>query len=364
MINVIEIDLRNATYQSGIAKYWSCLAPHMPEDVRTYRVVFYAMAGIRDVRIVPGDEELSVYMPVGFPSQTLYESVYAFLGERLVSSKNLIIKSNCLGCEGLAYLIRSRVWCKTLGVLHCLPHRSMGANGQFPPANPFFNMDHVIGVCDLAHEYFNGVKNTRPTSIIYNGLDVPKIKNKKKKDGVFRFIFANGLSPHKGLQRILPAIRHVASRHPIEVIVLGGCADDVKLANEFQGLPINYVGLVTDDAVIQSYYEQADCALFASFSEACSYAGIEAMAYNLPIISSDAAGLVEMFDKAALYAKTGPDGRLDADEYALHMLHVIEQSRLRTQLAVRAYARYLARYTAKRMASKTVELYRKLLAQS
>ncbi len=58
---------------------------------------------------------------------------------------------------------------------------------------------------------------------------------------------------------------------------------------------------------MKEYYDSADCALFASRSESCSFAGIEAMANNLPIISTDAPGLTEMFGNAALFVKMDID---------------------------------------------------------
>jgi len=142
---------------------------------------------------------------------------------------------------------------------------------------------------------------------------------------------------------------------------LGGGQPDEKTAREISDLPIVNVGLLNDSDKIAQYYEQADCALFASYSEACSFAGIEAMSYNLPIISSDAAGLVEMFGSAALYAKTDKERNLNVSQYADNMNTVIENARVRSKLAVVAYARYLERYTAQKMAKNTLNLYKKLL---
>ncbi|MBQ8294763.1 MAG: glycosyltransferase family 4 protein, partial [Alphaproteobacteria bacterium] len=110
------------------------------------------------------------------------------------------------------------------------------------------------------------------------------------------------------------------------------------------------------------YYDMSDCVLFASLSEACSIAGIEAMSRNMPIISTNCEGLAEMFGDAALYAKMGADYSIDPDEYAAHMCSIIENKRLRNKLSVMAYSRYLARYTAKKMCNETLALYKKLVA--
>lgn len=360
IINIIELDSRDARYQSGIARYLDVLADNMPSNVHTLRIIFYRSPDTRELRIVPSESEISIYHPDGFPSPTLYDAVITLIGARLQNMPNLIVKSNCLGLERFAYMLRSRFYCKIIGVLHCLPSVAPTANGM-AQSNPFFNMDHVILVCDCARAYLAAVKNNRPFSVVYNGIAPVKSVSKRMHDDVFRFIFANGLATHKGLARILPAIATVARQHKIEVVVLGGGSLSDELKSQVADLPIKFVGLVTDGDDIASYYDQADCALFASYSEACSYAGIEAMAYNLPIVSSDVAGLREMFAGAALYARAGDDKKLDVDEYAQHMIRIITSAGTRARLGAVGYGRYLQRYTARRMTRETLKIYKSLI---
>lgn len=363
IINVIEIDGRDARFQSGIERYLSILSSAMPEHVKTTRIIFYWSPEFKELKIKQNGDEISVYHPTGFPGASLFEAVIAYIGPKIAQMENLIIKSNCLGFEGLAYNLRARFYAKTVGVLHCLPHRARGSEGKFPPNNAFFNMDHVILVCEHGREFLDGVKNKQPYSVIYNGIDIPKVDLKAKpKDGVFRFLFAHGWGGHKGMERIIPAIKKVYETHKnIEVIVVGGFAPDDKIFEKIDGLPITKVGLLENPEDIKKYYEMCDCALFASYSEACSFAGIEAMAYDMPIISSDAAGLVEMFGKAAIIVRSNDKGELDADEYARQMIRVMETPTLRTKMGILAYARYKERYTAKKMARDTVKLYEDLL---
>lgn len=359
-INIIELDSRDVAYQTGIQRYFDVLAQHMPENVKTFKIIFYRQPSNSEVTIRQTDDELQVFHPVGFPAPSLYEAVIAFIGNKLGAMENLIIKSNCLSLEQLTYAIKGRFYCKTMGVLHCLPHRS-GPVPAFPPVNPFGNMDHVVVVCDTGKEFLEGVKNKRPFSVIPNGIDKPVIKSKKKDDGVFRFIFANGWAPHKGLIKIIPAIKQVAEKHKIEVIVLGGQRAEDKIPEDIDQLPIVRTGLINDPEEINKYYEMADAALFASGSEACSFAGIEAMAYNLPIVSTDAAGLVEMFNKAALFVQMDEKKDFNPDNYAQQMIRLIENKKLRSKLSILAYARYLERYTAKKMAKDTINLYEQIL---
>lgn len=361
IINVIEIDSKDARYQTGIERYMNILRDNMPKNVSTFRIIFYRTPDCRNVSMEMTDSELSIIHPHDFAAQSLYPAIITMLRERLGQMRNLIVKSNCLGTEGLAYAIRSNVFCHTIGVLHCVPN-TISANSR---QNPLFGMDHIISVCESALPWLQSVGNTRPVSIIYNGINRPTIsKVGTNNDGKFRFIFANGLAPHKGFAKIVPAIRRIVDHYKIEVIVLGG-SDDAgrKVLDENKDLPIKYVGLLTDNAEIDKYYQMADCALFASPSEACSFAGIEAMAYNLPIVSTNAPGLCEMFGpKGALYVAMDGNSNINADEYATQMMRIIDDARLRRRIAIALYSRYLSRYTAQKMAHNTVDLYKKLIS--
>lgn len=351
-INVIEIDSRDARYQSGIARYFDILDGGMPANIATYRIVFYHSPEITDIKIQKSDTELAVHHPNEFPAQTLFEAVFALIAPRLNMMQNLIVKNNCLGMEPFTYMIKSRIYCKTIGVLHCMPQL------QHMLANPFFNMDHVVLVAPNGIQYLNHIKNNRPHSIISNGIHRPIVNNRKNDDGVFRFIFANGWNPHKGLVKIMPAIQSVAQKHNIEVLVLGGCGDeDIKEFTQSANLPIKHVGLVNNPDEMAQYYASADAALFASASEACSFAGIEALAYNLPVCSTNATGLREMFDGVAMFANIDEKGDIDLVQYEKNMLRIIENRAQRLKMGVLAYSRYLQRYTAKKMISSYIRLY-------
>ena len=357
IINVIEIDSRDARYQSGIATYFNVLADGMPSNINTYNIVFYRSPEYKDITITDTDNELQIRHPEEFPIAALFETVFTYMIPKLKTMKNLIVKSDCLSCENLAYIIKSRVYCKTIGVLHCQP--AINTTPGFVPVDPYFNMDHIILVGDNGKKYMQYWNCGRPYTVIYNGVDKPKITTTHPKDNVFRFIFANGWAPHKGFKKIIPAIRQVAKKHKIEVYVLGGHAkEDEQTFQEIKDLPIINMGLVNDEKQIRACYERADCALFASQTEACSFAGIEAMAYNLPIISTNERAMVEMFDNAALFVEMGPNFEINTEEYAKQMLRVIEERGLRTKLGAIGYSRFLSRYTRKKMLEKTINIYK------
>ncbi len=88
---------------------------------------------------------------------------------------------------------------------------------------------------------------------------------------------------------------------------------------------------------------------------------IEYMAHNLPIISVDVPGLREMFGPAAHYVPMNERFEINPDDCANKMIEMITNQRMRTRSAINAYARYIQKYTARRMVSDTLRLYNKVL---
>lgn len=356
-INVIEIDTRDADYQTGIGRYIDIVSRNMPDYVHTYRIILYRTHK-NELHITETDTELSVYMPTSMHNSVLNNIIIHMWGAKIAKMQNLILKVNCVGMETLAYAIRTQFYCKIVGVLHFSPQWILdGKPGR--KNNPFFNMDHVISVFARGVEYLREIKCVRPHTVILNGIEPPKI-TPRPRDDVFRFIFPNGWAKRKGLVKILPAFKKVAEKHNIEVLILGGYGPEIKPEELSRDLPVRLLGLINDENEVAKYYDMSDCCLFASASEACSIAGIEAMSRNMPIISTNCEGLAEMFGNAALYVKMGADYSIDVDEYAAHMCSIIENKRLRNKLSVLAYSRYVSHYTAKKMVAETLKIYEKL----
>ena len=95
-INVIEIDGRDARFQSGIERYLSILSKQMPEHVKTLRIIFYWSPEFKDIQIKQSPDEISVYHPLGYPGHVLFESVIAFISGRISQLENLIFKIKSL----------------------------------------------------------------------------------------------------------------------------------------------------------------------------------------------------------------------------------------------------------------------------
>lgn len=166
--------------------------------------------------------------------------------------------------------------------------------------------------------------------------------------------------PHKNLQRLVRAFAALKQTHPDLLLVFGGKIDDnYRLLRQYADR-IGVRGVVFTDFVSGStlrwLYENAAVYVFPSRSEGFGFPGLEAMLYNLPIVSSNATCLPEIYKDGALYFDP-----LNTDDMARTIGQVLDDSSLSKQLAQKG--REVARqYSWQRTAEQTLEVYRRALS--
>lgn len=180
-----------------------------------------------------------------------------------------------------------------------------------------------------------------PTSklhVIPNGIDPANVesntinKAKARKDLNLSytekvFLFVGRAVKAKGIIALLKAFEHVSYQHPeCRLVIVGECLQ----MNEFAGLAphactrITYTGLVSKDELAQ-WYIAADFGVLPSYTEQCSYTGIEMMAYGLPVITTDGNGLADMFTDG-VNAVVAPIGNVaDVDSFVENTIIAIER---------------------------------------
>lgn len=101
----------------------------------------------------------------------------------------------------------------------------------------------------------------------------------------------------KGIDDLLIAFEKLWQHNNQLRLVIAG---EVFRLNEFAKLTpnsaprITYVGLISKD-LLQKWYIAADIGVLPSYTEQCSYTGMEMMANNLLIVTTDGNGLTDMF---------------------------------------------------------------------
>lgn len=169
-------------------------------------------------------------------------------------------------------------------------------------------------------------------------------------------------TPHKNLDRLIEAFRLLQKSHPNLQLVLAGKKD----ANyERYEAKVNFMGLTNviftgfiSDAQLRWLYEHCSAYVFPSLSEGFGLPGVEAMLHGAPVISSNVTCLPEVYGDAAHYFNP-----LDVNDMATKITEVLEDPILREDLIKKGQAQ-AAKYSWRRMAEQTLEVYHQALSSS
>jgi glycosyltransferase involved in cell wall biosynthesis len=105
-------------------------------------------------------------------------------------------------------------------------------------------------------------------------------------------------------------------------------------------------------------YENCVAYVFPSLSEGFGLPGLEAMAHGAPVISSNATCLPEVYGDAAYYFYP-----YHTKEIANAIEEVVNNKKLRDELVVKGKVQ-VKKYSWRRMAEQTLEVYKKALGEN
>jgi glycosyltransferase involved in cell wall biosynthesis len=162
-------------------------------------------------------------------------------------------------------------------------------------------------------------------------------------------------APHKNLDRLVEAFAKLKKNQPKLKLVLAGrydaryklLADRVK---KYAVPDVVFTDFVTDGG-LRWLYEHASAYVFPSLSEGFGLPGLEAMQYGLPVVSSNATCLPEVYKDAVLYFDP-----LDTDDMASKLNQVLTDQALATKLENNSQA-LLHQYSWAKMAKQTLQEY-------
>jgi len=133
----------------------------------------------------------------------------------------------------------------------------------------------------------NGVENTF--------LDIET----RNPDGHIRLLYVGSLVPGKGIDQILYALKQLEDLHNVSLSVVGDGPERsaLELLTNTLGLSsqVRFHGFVPPHQ-IETYYQQTDIVILASFSEGRPNMVLEAMAAGLAVIASKIAGVEELIN--------------------------------------------------------------------
>jgi glycosyltransferase involved in cell wall biosynthesis len=178
-----------------------------------------------------------------------------------------------------------------------------------------------------------------------------------------KFIMYVGQQPdYKNIRRLGDAHQKLLSAHPDLGLVLVGKKAADTLANEAyfekNGYKnIHFTGFIPDEQR-DWLMAHATAYVFPSLMEGFGLPGLEAMAAGSPVVSSNATCLPEVYGDAAHYFDP-----TDTEDMARAIGEVIDDEQLRNKL-IEAGKKQIKKYSWRRMARQTHEVYMNALKQS
>jgi L-malate glycosyltransferase len=258
------------------------------------------------------------YHEVDFHSYPLFE--YAPYELALASKMVSVVKSEKLDLLHVHYAIphasaayMAKQILKTEGIyipvvttLHGTDITLVGKDPSYEPVVTFSinQSDGVTSVSeDLKKETYQFFKITRDIEVIPNFIDLEKFK-KQKKDHFKKAICPNGesLIVHtsnfrkvKRIKDVVDIFYNIQKEIPAKLLMIGDGPERSKAEKQAQELGITHdVRFLGKQEAVEEVLSVADLFLMPSEKESFGLAALEAMACEVPVISSNTGGLPEL----------------------------------------------------------------------
>lgn len=201
--------------------------------------------------------------------------------------------------------------------------------------------------------------------VVYNAVEYPEIINKKEHQGI-NIGMAGRINRWKGQRLFVDAATIVCKRHPDAFFFIAGDVyqgeDEIKkdlityIDNHKMQKHVKLVGLISD---MNEFYDSLDIFVLPSIQpEPFGLVVIEAMGHELPVIATNHGGPTEII-------KDKKEGFLveykDAREMASRINQLIEEPRLREQMAKNALASRKNNFSVKKMVENIENVFEEVL---
>lgn len=237
-------------------------------------------------------------------------------------------------------------------------------------------MDMADAVVCLSEDALHSLGKTSPfpssrIHLIPNALRIDKRKfptatkqELRKRVGIspneIILLFVGRMTKAKGVVALLKALSALRDYYNIRLAIAGSLAT-IDLNSFTEVMPsVIYLGHIKKEKLYQ-WYKIADIGMVTSYTEQCSYVGLEMMSHRLPVIASDGFGVRCMF-RNEINAVTACIGdRTSDNEYVRNIVNAVKEladdDELKMQLALKAQKILEQRYSIKIMKAN----YKRLL---
>jgi glycosyltransferase involved in cell wall biosynthesis len=176
-------------------------------------------------------------------------------------------------------------------------------------------------------------------------------------EGKEYILFVGNAAPYKNLGGLIEAFKKI-NRPTLNLVIVGKkdyFHNQLEAQVKAEGLErIIFTDFVSNENLAW-LYQNAACYVFPSLSEGFGLPGLEAMYYDLPVASSNATCLPEVYGDAAHYFDPN-----DPADMAKAISDILDQPELCKHLIEAGHER-IKLYSWRRMAEETLEVYKKAL---
>jgi glycosyltransferase involved in cell wall biosynthesis len=205
----------------------------------------------------------------------------------------------------------------------------------------------------------------RRTVVTYEAADEPKISNIKKPKVELNtdfIMYVGNAFPHKNLHMLCNSFGILLKEKPnLQLVLVGNLDYHAKKFRKWVrsqpfGESVVFTGFVEDEE-LSWFYKNSLAYVFPSLSEGFGLPGLEAMAHDCALVSSNATCLPEVYGEAAEYFDPQ-----DIEGMAKAIKKVISDGDRRKEL-IKLGRRQSAKYSWKTMSEQIYDMYQTVLGQ-
>jgi glycosyltransferase involved in cell wall biosynthesis len=203
------------------------------------------------------------------------------------------------------------------------------------------------------------------TSVVHNGIDAETFNtNGRSEEGDLKLITtASADVPLKGLKYLLKSLTKLLPDHPnLELTVIGELRDQGETQELIQKLNlenrVQFHSQITQKRIVE-LYSDATVAVCPSLYEGFGFPAGEAMACEVPLVTTDGGALPEVVGDCAEIVEPGnPNALADG------IRTLLDNPAKRKRLAERARKRITDQFTWEKAAKQTETVYREAIANA
>ncbi len=195
--------------------------------------------------------------------------------------------------------------------------------------------------------------NPEKIDVIYEGAPESVSNLQKRPEGISKpyLLYVGNAYPHKNLEKLILAFKELKKEKDLQLVLVG------ELDYFYNRLEKEKDIILTDfvsDEELTSLYQNASLYIFPSLCEGFGLPPLEAIAHNLPVISSSATCLPEILGDAVIYFN--PE---NPEEIAGKIKQVLEDKKLQKKM-ISLGKEKIKEYSWQRMGKEMMGVYSSL----